>query len=441
MKASADRITHDDVDGATRIWPTAVVVWALASVVTWLRLPAAARDTFWAEDGHQFVQDWLQSEGIGTLFRPYGGYQHLVPRSVTGLIVELVPVQWWAAATTAIACVITGGVAALVFVFSRDVIDNLVARIGLALVVVFVPLPGMELIGNVANSHWYLLYLTPWLLLATPRTRAGSVAMVLLALAVTLTEPQSILFAPLAVWRFVRVPRLRPMIVAYAVGLSVQVVSALGDERGRTPGRPPWTSVAEGYWGNASLSIFTGNGRWTGAVLYPDWRVAGWWVALASLLFLMLFAGYAFIFGRSMVRVAVVTLLVGSVAIWCAGFILNNDHNLYYSAMGPERFVDLTLTRYGAIPSMMLASMVPLACGVLVERRHRLLPVAVVVIIGLVVVMSLNFVHRDNHRSGTPWTSAVADARATCADTGASTVDIETQPAAWLVTVPCSMLI
>src|SRR5664279_2857948 len=68
---------------------------------------------------------------------------------------------------------------------------------------------------GVRNSHWYLLFLTPWLLLATPRTRAGTVAMVLLALVVTMSEPLSIVFVPLAAWRWWKAPCCRPVIYGY----------------------------------------------------------------------------------------------------------------------------------------------------------------------------------------------------------------------------------
>ena len=97
------------------------------------------------------------------------------------------------------------------------------------------------------------------------------------------------------------------------------------------------------------------------------------------------------------------SLVLGSLVIWCSSYIFNNDANLYYSHFEPERFLDLTLTRYGAVPAMMLASMVPLAVGVLLERRPALMPLGVGVVVGLAVVMSLNFVQRDNHRSGVPW--------------------------------------
>jgi hypothetical protein len=139
------------------------------------------------------------------------------------------------------------------------------------------------------------------------------------------------------------------------------------------------------------------------------------------------------------VRLTVLSLVLGSLVIWCSSYIFNNDANLYYSHFEPERFLDLTLTRYGAVPAMMLASMVPLAVGVLLERRPALMPVAVALVIGLAVVMSLNFVQRDNHRSGVPWRLAVDAARAQCL-TADPTTDVHTQPDNWVVPVPCARL-
>ena len=225
------------------------------------------------------------------------------------------------------------------------------------------------------------------------------------------------------------------MVGGYAVGLAAQVLSTLLAGRSRTAGLPPPLSIAEGYWANAALSVFTGNGQWTGWLILRF----GWWVSLVAVLVFTLFGLYALVFGRPIVRLAVVTLLFGSLAIWCFSYVFNNDANLHYSNFGPERFLDLTLTRYGAVPAMMLASMVPLAVGVLLERRPSLLPLAVVVVVGLAVVMSLNFVHRDNHRSGEPWRTAVDAARVECGE-GAEVVDIPTQPSNWVVPVPCELL-
>jgi hypothetical protein len=225
------------------------------------------------------------------------------------------------------------------------------------------------------------------------------------------------------------------MVYGYAVGLAAQVLSTLLAGRSRTGGLPPPLSVAEGYWANAALSVFSGNGQWTGWLIFH----VGWWVTLVAVLVFTLFGLYAFVFGRPIVRLAVLALVFGSLVIWCSSYIFNNDANLYYSHFEPERLLDLTLTRYGAVPAMMLASMVPLAVGVLLERRPALMPVAVALVVGLAVVMSLNFVQRDNHRSGVGWTEAVAAARAECAG-GAEMVDVHTQPDNWVVPVPCALL-
>ena len=204
--------------------------------------------------------------------------------------------------------------------------------------------------------------------------------MVLLALAVTLTEPQAILFVPLAVWRFLKVPAVRPVVCGYAVGLAAQVLSTLLAGRSRTGGLPP--PVGRGGLlgqrrpvdvhrqrsvdGLADLAprLVGVAGRGAGVHAVRSVRV-GVWPAIAWL--------------------AVVTLVLGSLAVWCSSYIFNNDANLYYSHFELERFLDLTLTRYGAAPAMMLASMVPLAVGVLLERRPALLPLAVGVVAGLVV--------------------------------------------------------
>ena len=47
--------------------------------------------------------------------------------------------------------------------------------------------------------------------------------------------------------------------------------------------------------------------------------------------------------------------------------------------------------------------------------------------VGLAVAMSLNFLHRDNHRSGVPWSTAGVDARVSGTAAGPEVVDIHTR--------------
>ncbi len=57
----------------------AVLVLALSTAVAWSRLDPVQRATLWAEDGRNFVSEYMV-DGLGaTLFRPFGGYLQLVP--------------------------------------------------------------------------------------------------------------------------------------------------------------------------------------------------------------------------------------------------------------------------------------------------------------------------------------------------------------------------
>ena len=251
----------------TRTWPAAVAVAVVGAIVCWFRVPSVGRYTMYAEDGQIFVQQWLTGHGF-PLFEPYAGYQHFLPRISTWLVVHLVPVSGWGIGVTVAACLLAGGTAALVYVFSRDVIDTQVSRLGLAAVTVLIPLAGQEPVGNLANLHWYLLFLTPWLLLATPRSTAGTVAMCLVALASTLTESQAVIFAPIAIWRLVSSAPARPVMVCWFVGVGGQLLTFLLAPRVLSGGGwPPPMSVIKGYLGNVSLTIDTGTARRAGAVI------------------------------------------------------------------------------------------------------------------------------------------------------------------------------
>lgn len=159
--------------GPGREFRVASVVAVVATVVAWLRMPVNTRGRLYAEDGQHFVSAWVNRPAAGLLVEPYAGYQHLVPRLVGGLVVWSVPKAGWAVAVNLIVCLILGGAAALIYVYSRDVVAFGPARVALALIIVVVPIAGQEPLGNLANLHWFLLYLLVWVLLAVPRSAPG----------------------------------------------------------------------------------------------------------------------------------------------------------------------------------------------------------------------------------------------------------------------------
>lgn len=412
-----------------------VAAWLMVvgAVITWLRIPAAGRLTFFAEDGSTFVADWLDNDGA--LFRPYAGYQHLVPRIAAWIAVRLTPVDWWANAVTVLACLLVGGIAALVFLFSRDVIDAPVARIGVAVIPLLIPLAGREAAGNLANLHWYVLYLVPWLLLAAPRTRVATFWMTAVAAAAALTEPQALIFAPLAVWRMVTDRSVRPIGLGFLVGIAVQLITYLTNDRGQIQsGIPPITSIAAGYGINVAASAVVPEN--VGALFAH----VGWWGVALCVALLLAAGAYAFIYGSKAVRTAVLVMLAGSIIAWTFAYGFNNASDYYYGRMSPDQLADPPLVRWGNAASMMLVSLVPLAAGVVSERhpvRGPLLGVGMMAV--LVGLMAAGFTSPTNPRIAPPWSGEVAAARESCA-AGAEQVTIPVPPLDWPVNLDCSLL-
>jgi hypothetical protein len=419
-----------------RFTPVAFLVVSLvATLLTWLRLPAAGRDTLYAEDGSQFVNDWADGGSWSVVLRPYAGYQHLVPRIASGLVTWLLPVDAWADAVIVLAAVVVGATAGLVYVLSRSVVPNRTARLGLAAIPVLLPLAGVEVIDSLANVHWYLLYLTPWLLLARPRGRVAAVALGLVALAAALTEPQTVILAPLAVWVLVRERRARVVVMGWAIGVAGQILTLVLSPRDRTEGFPPWMSVVKGYLASAVLASGNGHGRVVGTAVH----LAGWWVGLAVLLVFWGLATLAFLHASAPLRAALITCVVGSVAAWVLPYATNNVAALYYDDVPGPPYI-LPLVRWGMTASMFLLTVIPLAAGSLRARKARggrLLSTALVA--GMVLVMSASFLMDNDGRQGPYWRDGVAQARQQC-EGSTGVVRIPTGGTEYAVRMPCDRL-
>ena len=65
-----------------------------------------ARNTLWAEDGRNFIQDAVNHGPLASLAIPYAGYLHTIPRLIAAVTVSFVPVPQWADAMTAGSCLV-----------------------------------------------------------------------------------------------------------------------------------------------------------------------------------------------------------------------------------------------------------------------------------------------------------------------------------------------
>lgn len=418
-----------------------VLVGLVAAVVAWLRLPAGARDTLWAEDSALFLQQRLQLGPFASLVHPYDGYQHLVPRLLTDVATAL-PVADYARAVTALCCIVVGLVAAATVAFSRAVLPNPVTRSLFALVPVLTPVVAFEVLGNTANLHSFLLFLVPVVLLVRPRTWGGAVAPGVVALVVALSEIQSVYFLPLVLLT-VRHRRAWPVAGGLLVGLALQFASVLSSPRVRPPFHQGLGDVVTGWFVEPVLSV-----------LYPKAssaadRLGEYGLVLPVLLAVGFVAATAVVLvgrwrrgdGLGPLRTLAITLVVASPLAWAAGVLLNPTPLIDFSEGGLGALGRTGYLRYAAASSMFLVALVVLAADRLLRTGRRpLVVVAVLVLVGWVAFLGWRATPYDVARSGAPtWTSAVRDGRQQC-DGGVQDTRLQQAPTGWGVTLRCTTI-
>ncbi|OIH96951.1 hypothetical protein BIU90_15790 [Curtobacterium sp. MCBA15_001] len=350
----------------------ALVVAAVATGAAWYRLGPVTRATVWAEDGGIFFRDRLAFGADGSLFRPYAGYLHLLPRLVVDLGFAR-PVDQYAVTVAGACCVVVGVVAAAVFVLARDLVPAWPLRLVLAAVPVAVPVVPVEISGNAANLHWFMLLLVPWVFAARVRSWWGSAVLTLLALVAVLTEPQTLLFAPLLVVGWLRTTRgpegsrLRalPVSIVTAGAGAAQVVCALTVPRLSPPGDPTVRDVVHGWLLIVVPSAWT---RQVGTVADAIAR-HGWWVLVVPLVGMAVLVAAALVVGSWWARVQVLAFGLGSFVVWTAALVANLEANGHWGEVAVSTLAGSGSSRYSAASAVLLTSGVVLAAAVVADRR------------------------------------------------------------------------
>jgi hypothetical protein len=421
-----------------------VAFGAVVALTAWLRIPAVARDTLWAEDGRNFLQGAVNNGPLNSLFIPYAGYLHTIPRMIAASVVGLLPISDWALGMTAGSCVVAGIVAVTVFVASRGIIGWLPARIAIASLTVLAPLAPREVLGNTANLHSLLLWALFWIALSRPRTRASVVGLSLVALLGALTEVQSLFLLPLLLFR----PRDRrrwPVRAMLLLGVVVQVAVTLAFPRspsGHSPDDP--LSIVYGYLINAVMPLGVPQAA-IGSIL----DATGPGVGILILIALAGAAALGMRRGTTTERVVVMALALGSVVIFCTSVVANPNIFYDYADMSPQQLAAAWLTRYGVVPSMMLASIPLISLGVAVETRRRNRnglgdgrKVVLAVLSGLLLVsVVVQFFPQYTRRSSGPeWRPQLAAASESCETLPAGSRVLLLETLGWHVAAPCSRL-
>ena len=381
----------------------------------------------WAEDGALFLAEATTEPWHLTLLDPYAGYLHTVPRLLADVVVTLVPAPHWAIAVTAASCVSLGAVAAGVHLLTRELV-GLTARTVLALATACAPLLPLEVVGNLANLHWLVLWLMPWLLLADGGGRARRWALGLLTLLVVTTEVQALAFAPLLLWR----PRGRgvlPRLLAVSVGAALQVHAMTSTPR-PVSATPPgtgetvlaWLHVVVLPWVLGPERALVGGGG-DGA---PGRGAPATAVVVGSAL-------VALRYGTRVQGLVAAGAPVAGLVLWVVAVRLNGPE--LRAPDGPYAGL-----RYGYVPALMLAVPVVVALTLVPLRRAR---PAVVLAVGALAMLglALGYSPTSARSLGPAWREQVRAATSTCETEAAPAVaQVPISPAGWYAPVPCRRL-
>ena len=420
-----------------------VAFGAIAALAAWLRIPPIARDTLWAEDGRNFLQDAIDRGPVASLFTAYAGYLHTVPRMIASVVESLVPVSGWALGMTAGSCIVAGVLAATVFVATRGLIDWMPARVAIASLTVLAPLAPREVLGNAANLHSVFLWALFWIALSRPRTRASVVGLSIVALLGALTEVQALFLLPLLLfrWRDRRRWLVRGMLL---LGTVTQLTITLLFPRAPSPHSPNTPlSIAYAYLINAVMPLGVRQ-----SAIGPVLEAVGPLVGLLLLIPLGLAAFVVIRRGTATERFIVIALVVGSVTLLCASLIANPNTFYDYAEMTPRQLAGVWLTRYGVVPSSMLAAILPIGLGVALRTRRadrarvdgRSMVLAALSCL-LLVSLAVQFIPDGTRRSGGPaWQPQIAAAVKNCESMPPGSRVIFRETIDWSVAVPCSLL-
>jgi len=417
----------------------AIVIGVVATLLIWQRLGFPARGTAWAEDSGQFLNDRLTLGPIAVLWHPYEGYLHLVPRMIVDVAVAVAPIDLYATVVNALSCCVLGLVCGLVFVLSRSFLQAWPVRVLLALVPAITPMATIEIAGNTANLHWYLLFLAPWLFAFRPKSWWSAAAVAVAAGFVTGTEIQSALFLPLLLLH-VRNKKIIPIAAVAVAGIAAQVVVTVTHPRtSQGGGITSIVDVVAGYFAQPVAGSWNGNVIAVGNAI----QSVGWWVVLVPGLIVAALLVLALVRAPWLQRWMLVATAVGSVAVWAAALLLNRTDGTNWTSFTSEDWASVGAFRYAAAASMFLLAAICVAADAFLSPGPVMMRVLGGVLILAVLVPGILNANIPAKRAGGPvWSTQVQNVVEVCAADPARTVQISALPLRerWRTNLPCTLV-
>lgn len=421
----------------------AVLVLALSTAVAWSRLDPVQRATLWAEDGRNFVSEYMV-DGLGaTLFRPFGGYLQLVPRLIAATSSTVASPEHLAQTVTLLSCAGVGAVSALLYLYGRTLLRTPVAPFLLAAVPPLIPTAPREALGTMNNLHSFLLLLVPFALLVVPRSWWTSAATALVVATIVLSETQALLFAPLLLVG-IRLRRKWPVVAAFlAAGAAQVVTSALFPRPALHYGAATPVTLADVVVGFVTVPLPT---VWTTRLdaVAATITAAGMtpFVVLAVVCVGVAVAGI--VLGRGVHRWLIAATVLGAAALWSAALLVTPAGAFAFTQGVAEHVAHFGTIRYATVSSGFLLIALVVTADALWGPGWVRRAAAVVIAVAVAVPLVVNH-HDSGHATrsdGPTIASQVPAAREACATDDRAEALLKQSPdrAPWTVTLTCEYL-
>lgn len=411
----------------------AAVVFVVAGTVVSLTRTTGpgALNTVWIEDARNLLSGALTHPFSQNITTSTGGYYESTGRVLAQIAVHF-PLTWAAGAMSVFAAAQYAIFGLIAYIASGPHLYSPCLRLLIAVPVFMIPLGYTQANNDLVTTQFFMLFGVFWVLLWIPRTLAGRIVGPIVMLSVASSTVLTIFLAPLVVARLI-VDRSKSaviMVFFWIAGFALEMLPSLNGQTNRFQwgvNSPLWAlknyatrAVPRALFGEKALGGpgTTVNGyvaplHITSVVGHDALIAAAWTVVLIALLLAL--ARRTHPNWPLAVTAALFSFLL------FAGQLFINHH-----VVQPRYVIAPALLLYTAF----VASLRPHGVAAR-ERGSR--PMGIMAALGwipvggfavvLAVAVALNFRVVNGRTDSPTWTSAVAQARAACADGGAGLSD------------------
>jgi hypothetical protein len=391
-------------------------------------------NSIWAEDGATWLADAIHRGFFDALTTPYDGYLQTSSR-IMGTAVAALPIGLFAAGMAIGGAALVAGCAFLVWRASAGHVRDPVLRGMLAALVILLPIADVELLANVTNSIWFVLFVGFWVLLWRPATLTRAVLAAAVLLLAAISNIGVIALTPVWVLRFLAIRDRRDgvIVTAFGIGVALQLgLSAnelnMSGEAGTLQGSltPHWDwALIPAYLQRIAGGAVFGNNV-TG-FLWENLGIALEVLSAAILASLVVLAAR----GRS----AAARLLVPLAIAISLGLFLGTGYQRWESGgsqfLWPHGSFTNHFSRYMVVPLLLFLSAVFIEMGAPTSSALRATRTGPRRLTGALIVSAalVSFNAADANLRGRPtWSAAVRAARSLCRRPNVSSVPVPVAP-------------